>query len=107
MALPNPILSPAVDPQSRQLIVEISESNGCTTVQTERPIEAAEIRNVLESFISTEKQGLERFFKIPLSEELVQKVTFMAEKLMSDGCNRVFAKRFTILSLYDLSILIG
>ncbi|KAI5784131.1 hypothetical protein FPQ18DRAFT_265952 [Pyronema domesticum] len=30
----------------------------------------------------------------------------MAEKLMSDGCNRVFAKRFTILSLYDLSILI-
>jgi len=64
--------------------------------------------NVYRSFIKFEKPGLDRFYKddTKLLEPAAAGV-LMIEQLKTRGCSLEMAVRFSVLTLYDLVLLLG
>ena len=86
---------------------------------TEMPEDTAipngeEIRRRLKDLIMKERKGLQKMFgdtEAELDEGLtapIKRGEEMARKLVNKmGCNRMIAKELTVLTLYDVAILIG
>ncbi|KAI5794236.1 hypothetical protein FPQ18DRAFT_330453 [Pyronema domesticum] len=102
--------TPPMSPESKpkgQRQKDVDDSGRFGRKQSDKKIEATQIRTVLETFMSKEKTGLNRFYKDEnLPEELVMRATTMASELIDLGCTRELAQSLAILNLYDLAILL-
>lgn len=100
-------MSPESKPKGQRQ-KDVDDSGRFGRKQSDKKIEATQIRTVLETFMSKEKTGLNRFYKDEnLPEELVMRATTMASELIDLGCTRELAQSLAILNLYDLAILLG
>lgn len=99
-------LNPVKGNRSRGSLAADDISIGSHNTGSQIP-EETQIRQLLESFIRGEKRGLERFYNIPLSQELVDEATDMATKSIHEGCTQELSQSLCILRLYDISILVG
>ncbi|KAI5784141.1 hypothetical protein FPQ18DRAFT_298089 [Pyronema domesticum] len=98
-------LNPVKGNRSRGSLAADDISIGSHNTGSQIP-EETQIRQLLESFIRGEKRGLERFYNIPLSQELVDEATDMATKSIHEGCTQELSQSLCILRLYDISILV-
>ena len=92
----------------------MSKSSGSFAVENQRQYTYVEISKRFTDYIEKEKPGLKRFYRWGTQDEFdqylggpVARGLAMTRQLMDKGCPRESSVALSILTLYDLVILIG
>lgn len=74
--------------------------------QSQRRVPEAEYTRVFNDFIEL-KPGLRTFYNPQALEDIVKAAKVMGDKLMDQGCSGEYAVPLSLLTLYDIAMLVG